>query len=60
MKIKIKNEINTDLFEEISVEEEDVGTALMEDPFNPAEINILVKSPTISILIDRLSQDPPK
>jgi len=58
--MKNKNEINTDLYREIPVEEENIGTAIMEDPFNPAEINILVKSPTISILIDRLSQDMPE
>lgn len=54
------NELNTELFSEITVEAEDKGPTLMEEPFNPAEINILVKSPTISILIDRLSQDPPE
>lgn len=53
-----KNQINTDLYKEVSVEEEDKGTPLMEEPFNPSEINIDVKSPTISIIIDRLSQDP--
>lgn len=52
------NEINKDLYKEISVEDENTGTAIMEDPFNPAEINIDVKSPTISILIDRLKQSP--
>jgi len=54
------NEINKDLYSEISVEKENKGPHLMKEPFNPSEINILVKSPTISILIDRLSQDSPE
>lgn len=32
----------------------------MEEPFNPSEINIDFKSPTISILIDRLLQPEPE
>ena len=51
---------NPDMYREIPVEDEDTGTPLMEEPFNPSEINIDVKSPTISIIIDRLSQDPPE
>jgi hypothetical protein len=56
----MSKEINTDLYSEITVEPEDKGTIIMEDPFNPSEIDILVKSPTISILIDRLAQNPPE
>ncbi|VEN73419.1 conserved hypothetical protein [Candidatus Desulfarcum epimagneticum] len=56
----MENEINDDLYREIPVEEEDMGSSLMEDPFNPAEIDIDVKSPTIYNLIDRLSQTPPE
>jgi len=54
------NEINKDLYSEISVEKENKGPGLMEEPFNPSEINILIKSPTISLLIDRLSQKSPE
>jgi len=56
--MKSTDEVNTDLYKEIPVEEEDTGNPLMDDPFNPSEINIDVKSPTISILIDRLKQEP--
>lgn len=51
---------SSDLYREIPVEEENTGTPLMEEPFNPSEINIDIKSPTISIIIDRLSQNPPE
>ena len=56
----IDEKTNRDLFREISVEEENTGKPLMEKPFNPSLINIDVKSPTISNLIDRLKQTPPE
>lgn len=52
-------DINHDLYREIVVEDEN-STVLMEQPFNPSSINIDLKSPTISILIDRLQQTPPE
>lgn len=55
-----ENNINKELYKEIIVEKENTGKLLMEKPFNPSLINIDVKSPTISNLIDRLSQDPPE
>src|SRR5688500_5881097 len=60
MKIKISENINKDLYREIPVEDEDAGMPLMDKPFNPSLINIDVTSPTISILMDRLSQSPPE
>ncbi|MCA1794666.1 MAG: DUF262 domain-containing protein [Desulfobacteraceae bacterium] len=51
---------SSDLYKEIPVEDENTGNPLMEEPFNPSEINIDIKSPTISIIIDRLSQNPPE
>lgn len=51
--------INRDLYREIIVEEE-TSTVLIEKPFNPSLINIDLKSPTISILVDRLLQNPPE
>jgi hypothetical protein len=51
---------NSYLYREILVEDENTGSPLMEEPFNPSEINIDIKSPTISIIIDRLSQNPPE
>ncbi len=51
---------SSDLFREIPVEDENTGTPLTEEPFNPSEINIDIKSPTISIIIDRLSRNPPE
>ncbi len=54
-----KELINRDLYREIIVEEES-STVLIERPFNPSLINIDLKSPTISILVDRLQQTPPE
>jgi len=45
---------------EIVIEEEDVGKSLMEDPFNPSDINIETKSPTLSNLMTRLRSNPPE
>jgi hypothetical protein len=58
MNKRTNENINKDLYREIPVEEEDAGMPLMDKPFNPSLINIDVKSPTISILMDRLSQTP--
>ncbi|MBN1338822.1 MAG: DUF262 domain-containing protein [Bacteroidales bacterium] len=54
------NETDMDLFQEITVEDEDVGTTIMEDPFNPSDIDIDTKSPTLSLLMKRLSTIPPE
>lgn len=51
---------NPELFQEIVVEEENVGLSLMEDPFNPSLIDIDTKSPTLSNLVTRLSANPPE
>jgi hypothetical protein len=56
----VNEEVNADLYKEIPVEEEDTGNLVIENPFNPAEINIKVESPTIFNLIDRLKQNPPE
>ncbi len=56
----MREDKNTDLYQEISVENEDIGTVLMEQPFNPSEINIDFRQPTISNLIERMRQDPPE
>jgi len=43
------------------VEYEDVNTGvLMERPFNPAQIDISTKTPTVDLLIKRLKADPPE
>ena len=58
----IKDTLNiddNDLFQEIAVEKED-SEAFMEKPFNPALINIELKSPTIFNLLDRMRQNPPE
>jgi len=54
------NDYDKDLYKEIPVEEEDAGKMIMEKPFNPALINIDLKSPTISIIVDRMKQNPPE
>ncbi len=53
-------ELNKELYKEITVENEDTGNILMDDPFNPSLIDIDTKSPTISLLIERLKEDPPE
>lgn len=55
-----ENIIETDLYKKIEVEDEDIGSAIMEDPFNPSEINIIPKSPTISLLVKRMSAKNPE
>lgn len=49
-----------ELYQEILVEKEDVGQNLMDDPFNPAAIDIDTKSPTLSLLITRMETTPPE
>jgi hypothetical protein len=46
------------IWQEDSVEKEDLGRHLMEEPFNPSDIDIDTKSPTLSLLITRLKSDP--
>lgn len=47
-------DIDKDLYQEIVVENEDVGSSLIEQPFNPSEIKIDTKSPTLSNIVARL------
>ncbi|NOX47862.1 MAG: DUF262 domain-containing protein, partial [Chlorobi bacterium] len=58
--LKNINNKDSELYKEIEIEEEDVGTSLMEDPFNPSEIKIDQKSPTISLLVKRMSAKKPE
>lgn len=51
---------DTELFQEIAIEKEDIGQNLMEEPFNPSDIDIDTKSPTLSLLITRLQSNPPE
>lgn len=53
-------EENKELYQEIVIENEDVGQNLMDDPFNPAAIDIDTKSPTLSLLITRMKTKPPE
>lgn len=52
--------IEVELYKEIIVEDEDLGSFIMEDPFNPSEIKIDQKSPTISLLVKRMSAKNPE
>jgi len=52
---------NYNIVSEPLVEYEDVNTGvLMERPFNPAQIDISTKTPTVDLLIKRLKADPPE
>jgi hypothetical protein len=51
---------DTELFQEIVIEKEDTGINLMDEPFNPSDIDIDTKSPTLSLLITRLKSNPPE
>jgi hypothetical protein len=55
-----QKEIDKELYREITVEDENVGSTMMDDPFNPSLIDIDTKSPTLSLLMTRLSSDPPE
>ncbi len=52
------NTEHSELYKEIPVEEEDTGSELMTEPFNPSEINISREFPTISNLVDMLKESP--
>lgn len=52
---------NYNIVSEPLVEYEDINTGvLMERPFNPAQIDISTKTPTVDLLIKRLKADPPE
>jgi uncharacterized protein with ParB-like and HNH nuclease domain len=54
-------EENIYIVNEPQVEYEDTSTGvLMEEPFNPSQIDISSKTPTIDLLIKRLKADPPE
>jgi hypothetical protein len=57
---EIKKNIEVELYKVIEIEDADIGSAIMEDPFNPSEINIVQKSPTLSLLVKRMSAKPPE
>lgn len=54
------NELNIDLYKEITIEEEVESSAseLMSEPFKPSEISIKREFPTISNLVDMMKQSP--
>lgn len=54
----MRNAENPELYMEIPVEKEDLGSELMREPFNPSEINIKREFPTISNLVDMLKESP--
>ena len=54
----IDNTEHSELYKEIPVEEEDTGSELMAEPFNPSEINITREFPTISNLVNMLKESP--
>lgn len=52
---------NNNIVNEPQVEYEDIDTGvLMERPFNPAQIDISTKNPTIDLLVKRLQSSPPE
>jgi hypothetical protein len=52
---------NKNIVNEPQVEYEDIDTGvLMERPFNPAQIDISTKNPTIDLLVKRLQSLPPE
>jgi len=54
------NVIDIELYKLIEVEDEDIGSSIMDDPFNPSEIKIDQKSPTLSLLVKRMSARNPE
>jgi len=56
----MKSDNDTELYQEITVEKEDTGITLMDEPFNPSQINIDTQSPTLYNLISRLKSEPPE
>lgn len=54
-------EENSFIVNEPQVEYEDLNTGvIMERPFNPSQIDISTKTPTVDLLIKRLKADPPE
>lgn len=54
-------EESNNIMNEPQVEYEDINTGvLMERPFNPSQIDISTKTPTIDLLIKRLKTNPPE
>jgi hypothetical protein len=53
-------ELDTELFQEIAIDKEDIGDNLMDEPFNPDEIKIDFKSPALYNIITRLKANPPE
>lgn len=52
---------NNNIVNEPQVEYEDIDTGvLMERPFNPSQIDISTKNPTIDLLVKRLKSEPPE
>lgn len=52
---------NNNIVNDPEIEDEDVDTGvLMERPFNPSQIDISTKNPTIDLLVKRLKADPPE
>lgn len=50
--------IDSELFQEINIENEDLGQCLMEKPFNSTLINIETQTPVLYNIIYRLKSDP--
>lgn len=50
--------IDSELFQEINIENEDLGQCLMEKPFNSTLINIETQTPVLYNIISRLKSDP--
>lgn len=50
--------IDSELFQDINIENEDLGQCLMEKPFNSTLINIETQTPVLYNIISRLKSDP--
>lgn len=50
--------IDSELFQEINIENEDLGQSLMEKPFKSSLINIDTQTPALYNIISRLKSDP--
>lgn len=50
----------TDIDKEIVIEEEDKGQSIMDNPFNPSDINIETQTLSLYNIISRLKADPPE
>jgi len=51
---------DSELYQELTVEQEDTGGVLMDKPFNPSLINIGRQTPALYNIIARLKSDPPE